>query len=272
MDANIRHSSDEMSMLDAAVLMGQLQPIRTILEHGVEVNNADSSSDETALHKAFYHDKANLIIDLFLSLCRSRHGHANDRLFHAPVVTGQPAATLLLHDGAAKHALDRKGRSPLHCATDCRYVTATHTLLEAGVGTILRADGAYKQAPLDVAATFRRVEVARELVQHGTEIDAASNAFHLTALHHAAMNDRAGVAEALLEAKSSVTALAFVSETLLHTAAHHLCLEVMHALLQHGATVRWLQDNAVDRCNEPRHEYRSTQRLEWPAQRGRLSL
>lgn len=99
--------------------------------------------------------------------------------------------------------------------------------------------------------------MTREFAQHGVDLDAAFENTGCTALHHAARLNRPGAVDALVEAGASITAQAWSHERNiipLNYAACSLALEAMAALLRHGAPVRALRDDDVNRkCEPPLH-------------------
>ncbi|CAM9361966.1 unnamed protein product, partial [Laminaria digitata] len=221
-DVNTRYGRDEISVLGAAALMGHLEIMRALIEHGVDVNGV-SSSGETALYRAVIYGRPDLLVDVI---------------------------ALLLSAGAYIDARTTQGSTPLYSAAEYGLLAATRALLAAGADATLRANGAFKEAPLDVAARLGRVEVVRELVRHGVDLDASPRLSGFTALYHAVFSNQAGVVETLVEAGASVTVQAFRCDTLTHFAATHLSPQITLALLRHGAPVQALQGDGVGPCNE----------------------
>ncbi|CAM9315766.1 unnamed protein product, partial [Laminaria digitata] len=219
---NIRCSPDETSALDAAALMGHREIVTALIEHtstgmSVSANDADSRG-KTALYKAVSHGRASPIMDLLLAAgldmdARTDQGRT---LLHAAAYGPEPrdstVTALLLDRGAATDAIDSMGRSPLYFAAQYGHLDVVCTLLRAGADATLRgkeeeeADatpgtqerhGPVGKAPLDVAAFFGRVQIARALIQHGVELDVTSHV-GFTALHYAAVDGAAEAVDILL--------------------------------------------------------------------------
>ena len=127
-DANIRHGSHELSLLDAATLMGHLEVVRVLLEQGVDVNSA-SQDGYTALLCAVHFGRADLlenVIDMLLSAGADVDAPLADGFTPLHLAStrrdcGDVTAILLQH-GAAKDALNGNGRSPLHMAAELSLI------------------------------------------------------------------------------------------------------------------------------------------------------
>lgn len=88
----------------------------------------------------------------------------------------------------------------------------------------------------------RKVEVAKELVAHGADINAEDNEGKCP-LHYAAGKGRSDLAELLLASGAMVNAADNVGKTPLHDAAFRGCADVAALLLANGANVN-AKDNA----------------------------
>ncbi|CAM9371563.1 unnamed protein product, partial [Laminaria digitata] len=166
----------------------------------------------TVLHAAVVHGRADAdLVDLLLPAGADINARATGGLtplrVAAAFLSSGDAAVVLLRRGATKDAIasGEYGLSPLHVAARRGHLPATRALLAAGADTTLRVTDASKETPLDFAAHFGQVEVIRELARHGVDLDTADDR-GLTALHHAAWHNKAGVVDALLEAGASFTA------------------------------------------------------------------
>ncbi|CAM9787345.1 unnamed protein product, partial [Laminaria digitata] len=114
---------------------------------------------------------------------------------------------ILLRYGANKDAvMDDDDWSPLHMAAEHGNVAATRALLAAGADVTLRVDGVadITNSALDVAALFGQVEVIREFVRHGVDLDAYCFNTDCTALDNAAWKNHVGAIDALIEAGASI--------------------------------------------------------------------
>ena len=91
---------------------------------------------------------------------------------------------------------------------------------------------------LHFAAFFNRPDIARNLIRHGAEVDAAShNAMRVTPLHSAAAAHSREILRLLLEQGASPDARQQGGWTALHAAAQNGDAEMVRDLLQHQADV-----------------------------------
>ncbi|CAM9430345.1 unnamed protein product [Laminaria digitata] len=196
-DASLRYGdNDQMSALDETALMGNLEVVRALLleEHGVGVNDADPIG-LTVLHIAVFHGRADVdLVDLLLSAGAYIDARAIEGMTPLHLATLRPdpdnAATILLRRGAAKDAITSGGHSPLHFAARLGHLSATRALLAAGADATLSIDSAFKDTALGLAACHDRVEVVREFVRYGVDLDAV-DARGYTAVHNASRTWRA---------------------------------------------------------------------------------
>lgn len=125
-DASLRYCGiHEISALDVAALMGNLEVARLLLDHGVDANDT-STTGQTVLHTAVFHGRADLdLIDLLIFAGADIDAPAAGRLtpLHVALVcpAADDAAVILLRRGAAKDAITTSGGySPLHLAAQAR--------------------------------------------------------------------------------------------------------------------------------------------------------
>ncbi|CAN0442680.1 unnamed protein product, partial [Laminaria digitata] len=266
-NANLRFGSDGFSMLEMAALVGRLEVVGILLNHGADANDAGPNG-KTALHNVVIRGWNLDLIYLLLFAgadidARTAEGFTALH-FAAKRPDSGDATTILLKLGAAKDALIRNGRSPLHLAAECDNLAATRALLAAGADATLRDHQYFRMSPLGVAAFGGKVEVIREIVRQRRclDLDAAPASPGWTALHLAASMNQVGSIDALVEAGARVdveTRVKGRGDTPLHSAVTYSALEAMHALLRHGAPVLALpvrasqQEDGRDsiRRNEP---------------------
>jgi ankyrin repeat protein len=171
-----------------------------------------------------------------------------------------PIATMLIERGASVNAANTFGQTALSCAAQEGDADVVEALLKAGADANKADDDG--NAPLSGAAS---APIAKMLIERGADVNATNNLGE-TALLTAALDDRADVVEALLQAgadvskaaKNGCTPLTFANapiakmliergadvnvantrgQTRLWVAARYGDADVVEALLQAGADV-----------------------------------
>jgi len=159
-----------MSELHEAVLEGDLQRVKKLLEQGANVN-ARNTVGWTPLHLA------------------AEKGYLE-------------VARLLVEKGADVNARDDDGTTPLHFAALWGHLEVARLLVEKGADVDARNN--FGTTPLHYAALGGHLEVARLLVEKGADVDARNNN-GWTPLHYAAPNGHLEVVRFLLEAGANPT-------------------------------------------------------------------
>lgn len=86
------------------------------------------------------------------------------------------------------------------------------------------------------AAAAGRLELVRERIDAGDQLDSLDEEFSLAALHHAANLERIDIARALLEAGADADVEDEFAKTPLHFVARNGNVQIAQLLLEHGAT------------------------------------
>jgi len=184
--------------LHEAVSLGDCNTVEQLLADGHDIGMLDAEG-ETALHRAAYHTRKDLVV-------------------------------MLLGARADPNALDRKAKTPLRKAYDSKEVA--EVLLAAGADTNL-ADKNGNTA-LHRAAEDDHTDVAELLLANSADPNLLSDD-DLSALHTAAIFGKAGVSALLLGARADVNAKGADGNTALHFASYGAHEEVGKLLLQAGA-------------------------------------
>ena len=149
-------------------------------------------------------------------------------------------------------------RMTLMLAALASHVATAQPLLSAGAAFDLRCAGG--KSALDWAAGEGNVDVFKLVVEHGADVN-SKGAVDITALHVAAISNRAAAIEALVEAGANTEAKRESSGSApLHAAAISGNLAAVLALLKHGACIsqRSLGGlNSVTCCSNQRWEGRN---------------
>ena len=186
-----------------AVKRGSTESVRSLLDHGVDVNAAEVDGT-TAMHWAVRGD-ARALVDLLISA------------------------------GASVTASNRFDVTPLWLAGINGNAAIIELLLASGADpNETRAGG---HTVLMMAARTGNVDAVRALVAHGADIGAAEATTGQTALMWAAAEDHAGVVEALIDAGAAVHVRSKRGFTALLFASRGGRIEAARALLEAGAEV-----------------------------------
>lgn len=238
-DATLRDgdNNDEESALDVAAIEGHVDIVKELIVRRMFMIDSTDSKGKTALHHAARSNQAGAIDVLVWAGAnhRAQDGNGHTPLHSASLAKGSSAAIdALLRHGADKDAVDILGRPPLHLAVECGNFTAVECLLAAGADVSLRC-GDDEDSVLDLAANEGRLDVLREVIRHGVELDDA-NTIGLTTLHRAASSNQAAAIDLLIWAGADMEAEDNDGCTPLHNAA---CTEesstAVFTLIRRGA-------------------------------------
>ncbi|CAM9580108.1 unnamed protein product [Pylaiella littoralis] len=161
-------------------------------------------------------------------------------------------------NGAAKDALDARGRTPLLVAAEWDRPAVVEVLLSSGADFDVRFQederDSFRSSPLDVTAAGEgHLDVMRAIIERGGRIAVnAVDPVGCSALHHAARSTDAKAIDAidmLIEAGASVAAASNFGATPLHYSASCSSVEATRTLLRHGVNV----DEITDRYESPLH-------------------
>ncbi|MHC4201279.1 MAG: ankyrin repeat domain-containing protein [Planctomycetota bacterium] len=225
------------SLLDAAYF-GRTEEAERLLEEGADVG-ARTEGGDTPLHVAADKGHADIVRALLAHGAEiSARDSQGDTPLHAGANRGHRAVVeLLLAKGADPNATDSGGWTPLHNAGS-REVAGL--LLSSGAK--LKARSADGGTPLLAAALLERKGVVEFLIEAGADPKARDNS-GWTALHLAALgpppgdgNENVELAKLLIERGLDVNARDIWGGTPLHQAADARP-EMVKLLLAHGAEI-----------------------------------
>eukprot|EP00752_Nemacystus_decipiens_P009330 g8338.t1 len=231
-DLSLRHGDRyDKSALDWAAFHGHVKVMRSLIQHGVDVNATSDETDFTALHVGASNNQVGAIDVLVEAGADIDAGRRETSLHVAAKLGLSEAVAVLLKHGAAADKLDANGRSALHVAVKGGHVAAARALLAAGAKPDLRR-GEHESTLLDLAAQGGHADILTALAQRGADVNIA-NVNGRTALGEAAVKNAVAVIDALVAAGADVHAGA--EETPLHLATRRGHFEAAVALLRHGA-------------------------------------
>ncbi|PSN49738.1 hypothetical protein C0J52_13121 [Blattella germanica] len=163
------------SPLHLAAELGHSQPLKILLEHGVDPNLVTRDKKNSALHLA------------------SEGGYSE-------------CVSLLLSKGASADVRNYKGQSPLHLAAKAQSVECVELLLNEGSCDVNVIDND-KRSPLHsaVGKSLLAFEITETLLIWGAEVN-QKDKYGYTPLHIAALNEQAQCVETLLYHGADISA------------------------------------------------------------------
>ncbi|CAB1102221.1 unnamed protein product [Ectocarpus sp. CCAP 1310/34] len=187
--------------------------LRTPLEHAAGAGNLDlvtklqgAGAGGSALHLALRAGQDALARELLrLGAPTKAMAKNGDTPRHLAAASGLgDVLSLLLRDGAEVDVLDSRGRTSIHLSAESGSLSAVQALLAAGGDPSLRYGKDEALSALGLAASSGGyVEVMQALIRHGVDVN-AHDSNGCTALHSAAMGDKVGAIDTLIEAGANI--------------------------------------------------------------------
>lgn len=236
----LERESDRDTLLHWSSLRNATDVVGMLLDRGLDIE-AEDIDGRTPLDWAAQGNAlgaAELLLERGANIGGATRTEATP-LHSAVAANAVAAARLLLDRGADMHAGRSENGTPLHLA---RSAEVAEALLESGavVGARTR-DG---ETPLHLAASSNALDVARKLIDHGSDTDArtrpspsALSDGGATPLHAAAEGKAVEITDLLLEEGADIEARTDECWTPLHVAASEGAHAVAECLLEHGARV-----------------------------------
>lgn len=239
-DLSLRFGDEDESALETAAIYGDVDVMRAIVRHGVDVNARDSEGF-TALHAAAENNQEGAI-DVLIAAgadvnARGGGGKGKTPLYLASASGSLEAALALLRNGADVHELASYRRTALHVAAKRGHTDIVNALLDAGARLHLRTNKFSGDTPLDLAAKRGHVDTVQRLIRQGARLN-DRDADGFTTLHKTASENEPDVIDALVASGAEVGACGTESGfTPLHVASIEECSEAACCLLKHGASM-----------------------------------
>lgn len=211
-----------------AVKNGEALKVREMLKRDPTLATAATAKGVSALLVAVYNGKKE-IADLLLSTGIKLN------IFEASA-TGriERVRELLKKDRSLVNSYSSDGWTPLHLA-DFGYPEVAKLLLDNGAQINAVARNNFKSTPLQGAAAFKQLEVARVLIARGADVNPRGEGGY-SPLHEAAGSGQLELARLLIKHKADVNAKGDDGKTPLAIALEYKQIEVANLLRQHGAT------------------------------------
>lgn len=197
------------SALHLAATIGNVEAIKLLIDHGMQVDAWENRQKVTPLH------------------CAASKGKLE-------------CVKALIAYGADVNAAIKINKSPLHFAVQGLAVSCVKELLEHGA--IPNSSQVYTETPLHIAAALGSSEIISHLLDHNAAVDVQCGFDKVTPLHLAAGEGDPICCQLLItKGQASVECRNHKQQTPLHLAALSQCAETMELLLKAGAN-----PNAMD--------------------------
>jgi uncharacterized protein len=183
-----------------AVTQGEVARVKEMLKTDSRLATAKDSRGVSAILKATYSGQKE-IVTLLLS------SGIELSIFEA-AATGQTekVRALIKRDRSLVNAFSADGFMPLGLAVFFGHPETVDALLAAGAEVNVATRESMKVTPLHSAAAAKQVTIARTLIAHGANVNAAQAESGFTPLHEAALNGDIEFAKLLLEHGAEINA------------------------------------------------------------------
>ena len=223
--------SANLDLLEA-VKAGDVERVKALLEPDPALVNARDDSGNSAVLLAVYYGRKN-VVELLLSY----KPHMN--LFEASAAGDLQRVTALLGEdpdleGDRVNSFAHDGFTPLGLASFFGHGGVVKYLLSRGAEANLASRNRMQVMPLHSAVAGRHIGIARTLLEHGADVNAAQQEGFVP-LHGAAQNGQPGMIELLLEYGADVNPKNAEGLTALAIAVQEGHAGAAELLRQHGA-------------------------------------
>ncbi|XP_065577154.1 serine/threonine-protein phosphatase 6 regulatory ankyrin repeat subunit C-like [Artemia franciscana] len=256
--------------LHLAVISGDLEVIKMVLDKGADVNARDIYG-ESPLHLAASSRCSQTVVECLLKFGADVHIRNSEQLspLHLAAHCGHTQTVeCLLRSGADVNARDVKDRSPLHLAARHGHTQTAECLSRCGAevnardvkdrsplhlaarhghtqtaeclsrcGAEVNARDVNDKSPLHLAAFCGHTQTAECLLRSGADINATEKCDIGSPLHLAAVRGHTQTAECLLRSGADVNARCIYDQSPLHLAAVHGHTQTAECLSRCGAEV-----------------------------------
>lgn len=161
------HTAD---LIDGALNSGNVEIVRSFLDHGLDLSLPINTCGETPLFRSL-EKKDVKILELLIMSGADIHGISMGvTALHKAAAIWSEGAALLLEAGSNIHARATDGRTPLMSAAHGNQIPSLEVLIEAGANFEDRDNEG--TTALILASRAGMIESATWLLDHGADIDA----------------------------------------------------------------------------------------------------
>lgn len=212
-----------------AVTDGDLAKVKELIKADAALAGAKDEKGLSAILKAAYYRKKEVVAALLASGIELN-------IFEA-AATGQSerVRALVERDASLSNAFSPDGFTPLGLAVFFGHQQTVEVLLDAGAEVNVASRETMKVTPLHSAAAAGEAGIARLLIAHGANVNAAQAELGFTPLHEAALNGDIEFAKLLLEHGADVDVKTKDGMTPLAYALSRERAEMAMLLRQYGA-------------------------------------
>lgn len=229
-DANAVNSSGS-SLLHEAVRKRDLEMTRVLLEHGANTEAVDSWGDTPLMSSISDAKLVRLLLDFGAGVNTQNKDHET-ALFKAINLAKLEAVQLLLERGANPNQKDKWETPLLIKARYCDTPQCVQLLLEHGAKPDVR-----DQSDQTLLMSTNSRAIARLLIDHGADINAAEATTLVRVLHHVVDGNRLGVLAELIERGADLEVKDWTGQTPLYDAVRHNHTEAARMLAEAGASL-----------------------------------
>ncbi|MHC4463098.1 MAG: ankyrin repeat domain-containing protein [Planctomycetota bacterium] len=235
-DVNGREDGFKRTALHRAAMSGQKDVSKLLIDHGARLDAKDVWPGGTALDYAAdkgHKDVAELLITEGANVNARRKGHPDgDTPLHSAVRAGhEDVVKLLIDKGANVHAKNNDGRSPIDVAMSQG---------QGEIGELVQAKAA--ETSIHWAAVLGSLAKVKAFIESGTDVNVKDES-HQTPLHVAISNKHKDVARLLIEQGADVNAKGKRGGTPLYSAIWNGDADMIELLVSKGADVNYSPAN-----------------------------
>ncbi|MHC4464183.1 MAG: ankyrin repeat domain-containing protein [Planctomycetota bacterium] len=223
---SLTESPDPPKSLHDAAVSGDVQELKALISHGVDVNIRERDVS-APLHRAAQHGHMQLVEILLAEGADIDVGDSMSAtpLHYAAEKGHKEIAELLIANGADVNARNSAGNTPLHYAARSRDVGQDIIELLIAKSADVNAKDDDGQTPVDVAVSRNRKEVMKLLVEKGADVS----------LHTAARIGALAKVKSLIGKGADINAKDTSGQTPLHYAVEYGHKDVVELLIVSGA-------------------------------------
>ena len=257
-----------MSELYDAIIEGDLEAMRRLLDRGADVNQARDNGDTPLLIASMcgHKEVCALLLDRGANVDQAAHDGCTP-LFLASQNGHKEVCALLLDRGANVNQARDNGKTPLYVASEHGHEEICKLLLDRGanVNHAINSDPPrlFEETPLIIATERNHINVCEVLLDRGANVNQAGQHGY-TPLCVASMEGHTDICELLLDRGANVNQAAQNGTTPMWHASEWNYYEVCAVLIRHGAQIRdtyldKLDDSITDAlCQRPLVDLRET--------------